>query len=91
METFGYLHVYETWYKENELVNNSSGPDISTVVSVPQDVCNLKRDLYSCSSANLIRRQTALPDVTHLYPHDADMHSTIQCVVHQPEGKSSSC
>ncbi len=45
METFGYLHVYETWYKENELVNNSSGPDISTVVSVPRDVYNLERDL----------------------------------------------
>ncbi len=45
MEIFGYFHVYETWYKENELVNNTSGPDISTVVSVPQDVCNLERDL----------------------------------------------
>lgn len=80
MVTFDYFHVSEPWYKEKELVNNTSGPD-NTVVSLPRDVCNLERDLYSCSSANPVRRQTALPDVTHLYSHYDDMHSTIQSVV----------
>ncbi|XP_030643695.1 uncharacterized protein LOC115823810 [Chanos chanos] len=58
-----------SWYKGKEILNQTSSPDLNTILSLVLEIKDQDCITYSCVSANPVSNQTTQLNITELCPH----------------------